>query len=560
MMHQYYSPDFEVKISGFTMEADVKHAVISLTYDNNLEQADMFQLTLDNSDLRLTDSALFDVGKEVEIHMGYVGNLKPMMLGEIVAVQPAFPEGGAPTLSITGYDKSHRMRHNQKTRVFPFANASVIAAQIAVENLLIPVVDPSPIPLKCKMQNCSDMAMLKELARRTFFETYVFWDKLYFRLPRPQLEAVYLEWGKNLSSFSPRLSTSGQVGMVKVLDYDQELAQTIVGLIPIIATDFKLDNIIERLGSIFIDQLTSFGVKCLSDETINSFPDAIGFAKAILQEILDGLFEGSGSCIGIPELRAGEMVDISGVGKRFSGKYRLRKVSHTISGSGYRTRFEVTQRSSATMLQLFRKVFEDEPSPNKRKKMTSPVIGIVINNADPKNLGRVQVSYPWIDGVVICPWAKVLQPDNGTYFMPDIGDDVYVSFEKGDFDRPIVTGFCWNALKTPPEGATANLKKVMKSKLGHKIILDDTPGTGGITIEGALGAKVILDDQGNIVLEAIEGKQLQMKTSGHEIILDGTPGTGGITLESAGGAKIQIDAKGNVTIKSGAAGKIDLNP
>ena len=53
-MHQYYVPDFEVKIQGLTMEADVKSAVISLTYDNNLDLADTCRLTLNNADLRFT--------------------------------------------------------------------------------------------------------------------------------------------------------------------------------------------------------------------------------------------------------------------------------------------------------------------------------------------------------------------------------------------------------------------------------------------------------------------------------------------------------------------------
>src|SRR5262249_2245736 len=110
--HPFFAPDFAVKISGLTMAADVRNAVTSLTYDNTIDTADMFTLQLNNADLRLTDSALFDVGKQVEIHMGYVGELEPMILGEITAVNPSFPEGGAPTITISGYDKSHRMRHN----------------------------------------------------------------------------------------------------------------------------------------------------------------------------------------------------------------------------------------------------------------------------------------------------------------------------------------------------------------------------------------------------------------------------------------------------------------
>src|SRR5438093_13511236 len=108
-MSSYYAPAFDVKIEGLTLAADVTKAVIDLTYDNNLETADMFTLRLNNADLKLTDSVLFDVGKQVEIYMGYAGDLHAMMLGEITAINPVFPQNGAPTLTIIGYDKSQRM-------------------------------------------------------------------------------------------------------------------------------------------------------------------------------------------------------------------------------------------------------------------------------------------------------------------------------------------------------------------------------------------------------------------------------------------------------------------
>lgn len=505
------------------MEADVKEAVISLTYDNNQEQADMFQITLNNADLRFTDSALFDVGKDVEIHMGYVNNVQPMMLGEIASVSPSFPEGGAPTITITGYDKSQRMRHNHKARSFKFSNASLIASQIAAENLLIPVVDPTPLTFESKTQNSSDMAMLKELAARTFFEVYVHWDKLYFRLPRPQTEAVFLEWGKNLSSFSPRLSTSGQVGIQCVRDYDQKLATTIVGIVPVIGVDTNLDNIVEKLGSTFVDQLTDFGMNCVTDKTVDSFPDALAFAKAILQEILEGVFEGHGTCIGIPELRAGNIVNIEGIGKKFSGDYRLRKVTHSIGSGGYQTTFEVTQKSSSNMMQLFRKAFEDSPSPNRRKNMDSAVVATVINNVDTEGLGRVQLRYPWFSDTVISPWAKVVQPDIGTYFLPNIGEDVWVTFEKGDFDRPVVTGALWNVNNTPSEVPTPNnFRKVIRTRLGHQIAWDDTPESGGICLETASKAKFHLDDLGNITIQAGPSGTITLKSAGVALTVGAT--------------------------------------
>lgn len=522
-MTRYYAPDFEVKILGLTMEADVKRSVVNLSYDNNLDQADMFQMTLNNADLRFTDSALFDVGKNVEIHMGYVNNLQPMMLGEIASVSPSFPEGGAPTITITGYDKSHRMRHNHKARSFKFSNASIIASQIAAENLLIPVVDPTPLTFESKTQNSGDMALLKELAARTFFEVYVHWNKLYFRAPRPQTEAVFLEWGKNLSSFSPRLSTSGQVGLQCVRDYDQKLATTIVGLVPVVSVDTNLDNIIEKLGSTFVDQLSEFGLSCVTDETVDSFPEALAFAKSILQEILEGVFEGHGTCIGIPELRAGNIVNIAGIGKKFSGDYRLRKVTHSIGGGGYQTTFEVTQKSSSTMLQLFRKVFEDSPSPNRRKKMDSAVVATVINNVDSEGLGRVQLRYPWFSDTVISAWAKVVQPDIGTYFMPNIGEDVWVTFEKGDFDRPVVTGSLWNVNNMPSETPTPdNFRKVIRTRLGHQIVWDDTPESGGISIETTNKAKLHLDAKGNVIIQAGPSGTITLKSSGVALTVGAT--------------------------------------
>src|SRR3954462_3129267 len=99
MLTSLYAPAFDVKVEGLTLAADVTRSLIELEYDNSIATADMFTLKLNNSDLSLTDSALFDVGKNVEIHVGYHGDLHPMMLGEITAVSPVFPSDGAPTLA-----------------------------------------------------------------------------------------------------------------------------------------------------------------------------------------------------------------------------------------------------------------------------------------------------------------------------------------------------------------------------------------------------------------------------------------------------------------------------
>ena len=521
-MHDYYAPDFEVRIEGLTMEADVTAAVIDLTYESSLDTADMFTLRLNNAGLRFTDSPLFNVGKNVEIYMGYVGDLHPMMLGEIAAVSPEFPESGAPTLTVTGYDKSYRMRHNCRHRTFSNSLPSLVAVRIAAENLLIPIIDPASIPFKSKTQHSSDMEFLQELADTTFFDLYVYWDRLYFQLPRPQTEAIALEWGKNLSSFSPRLSTSEQAGVVAILDYDSDLAQPIVGLVPAIAADLDFEAIDERLGSTFKDLLTSFGTHYLADRSVDSFPDALSLAKAVVNTILEGLFEGSGTCIGIPELRAGKMVAIGGVGRRFSGKYRLRRVTHTIGEGGYRTSFEVTQRNSGTILQLMNRWMKRDD------RMPGSLVATVLSTIDPLVTNQVLITYPAFGGEII-NWAKVDPPDPGMQFVPDVGDDVVVIFEKGDLDRPQIVARSWNVKKGPPETPTpTNFKRVIQSRTGHTITLDDTPGAGGIRLSTLIGSEVYLNGSGDIEAVSPAGASIKLNVDG----------------------SIEIEAKTNLTLKA----------
>jgi phage protein D/phage baseplate assembly protein gpV len=523
-MGSYYAPAFNVKISGITLAANVTKAITELVYDNSLTTADMFTLKLNNADLSLTDSPLFDVGKNVEVYMGYANDLQPMMLGEIAAVHPSFPKDGAPMLTISGYDKSQKMRHNTpEPFTFKYMTDSLIAAAVAAENLLIPVVDPCPTPYRESVQQTdSDWAFLRELARRNFFEVFVYWDRLYFRFPRPQTELVNLEWGKNLSSFSPRLSTAGQAGIQVLRGYDYSLAQNIVAILPAISLGGDLNDIVERLGSGFVSQLVSLGRYVVRDAKIDGYVDALAVAKSILTQMLEGLYEGTGSCIGMPELRAGNYIQIQGVGKRFSGRYKLSKVTHTINDSGYWTNFELSQNINSSILESLRKKLKSSGTQDEQTRMSGVMTGKVENNIDEKGLGRVQVSFPQLSDFNISHWARIATPmagsNAGMYFLPDIGDDVLVTFEQGDIDKPVVLGGMWNGTNRPPAtNLGPNEKKIIKLKKGMQIVFDETKG---FSIENGAGSSIKMDLTGDITIQAAN----------------------------------------NVNIKSGAAGKVNLNP
>ena len=69
------------------------------------------------------------------------------------------------------------------------------------------------------------------------------------------------------------------------------------------------------------------------------------------------------------------------------------------------------------------------------------MIGLVSDNRDPENLGRVRVTFPWLYDDFVSGWARTVQPgagkDRGALIVPEVGDEVLVAFEHGSFQQPV---------------------------------------------------------------------------------------------------------------------------
>ncbi len=131
------------------------------------------------------------------------------------------------------------------------------------------------------------------------------------------------------------------------------------------------------------------------------------------------------------------------------------------------------------------------------------VIGIVTNNSDPENLGRVKVKFPWLSDEVESWWARVCQPaagpSRGTWFIPEVDDEVLVGFEHGDVRFPYVIGSLYNGQDRPGAGGKSNIAgkiagkdggndiRSIVSRSGHTIALDDKEGKEMIAIADKTG-------------------------------------------------------------------------
>lgn len=150
---------------------------------------------------------------------------------------------------------------------------------------------------------------------------------------------------------------------------------------------------------------------------------------------------------------------------------------------------------------------------------------LVADVVDPDGQGRVKVSLPWspdLDGASYQAWARLGTmmggANRGTWFVPDKDDEVVVAFEGGDPRRPYVLGGLWNGSDSPPEsmdGAGNNDKKVVRSRNGVKLTLDDTDGTEQLILETPGGQTVTLKDgPGAVTIEDSNGNSVKLEASG----------------------------------------------
>lgn len=150
---------------------------------------------------------------------------------------------------------------------------------------------------------------------------------------------------------------------------------------------------------------------------------------------------------------------------------------------------------------------------------------LVLDIKDPDGQGRVKVTLPWSpdpEGGRYEAWARLATlfggNNRGSWFVPEVDDEVLVAFEQGDARRPYVLGGLWNGRDSPPEsmdGAGNNHKKVLRSRNGVKVTLDDQDGQEKLILETPGGQKVTLKDgPGALELVDSNGNSVKLESSG----------------------------------------------
>ncbi|MGH8066283.1 MAG: phage late control D family protein [Candidatus Entotheonellia bacterium] len=380
----FYVPQFEVRIEGVGLPPEVLRDVIQITYKDSIKEIDSFGITVNNWDPTTRDfkyvgaetkdtletnplHRLFDpCHKKFEVRMGYLSPLRLMMRGSFTTLEPNFPSGGGPTLEVRGLNVLHELRSKQYSSPWKGKTDSQIAEEIAT------LMDPGPPPKKrfplsivtdekAKSQekplvyvaqnNQYDIDFLWSRAKQRGYVVCVLEADPAGRRPRRpqrlyfgpsqggQMEGLRdvtfeLKWGISLMDFKPTLTTANQIKAATVKGVNRATRQAIKAKVTL--RDRRID--INR-------DLLSLLEECHPREEIvvnePSFTPAQAQerALAILLERFKEMVTASGTCVGLPDMRAGQWVKIAGVGSRFSGTYFVTETTHTINDQGYITKF-----------------------------------------------------------------------------------------------------------------------------------------------------------------------------------------------------------------------------
>lgn len=252
------------------------------------------------------------------------------------------------------------------------------------------------------------------------------------------------------------------------------------------------------------------------------------------------------------------------------------------------------------------------------QRQTGPMIAVVTNNVDPEDRYRVKVKFPWLDDTLESFWARIGTGMGGTgemgsFFLPEVGDEVICVFQDGDPEQPIITGSLWNGVDKSPRDVDISPDDVnekvpnnqqggkndfrfIRSRMKHHLLFKDREAEGAISVRTAKKNEIYLDDKDGAEkiqvydmnrtqwLEIdVVGKKITMETDTGEILIKAKTKItmdcedlivkasktikvdSGTSSEWAAGSSLKWTAGSTANYESGGAttvkgAKIDLNP
>jgi Rhs element Vgr protein len=475
-------------------------------------------------------------GKEIEIQAGYNQDYITVFKGIVIKHGIQSKLGKASMLILDLKDISVKMTIGRKNRYFEDVTDSDVIEEILGEYDVTPDVESMSITHPEMVQYFNtDWDFI--LSRADINGKLVFVDDGSVTIKEPDLSQEpkkEIFYGTNVYGFQAEMDARDQYAGITGRSWDyanQEIIEA-EGEDPGITEQGNISGS-ELADVIGLDAWPLQHSGQILDQELEAWANA-KFLRSRLSKI-----KGDVKVLGLSDVKPGDLIELGGIGDRFNGTAFVSAISHefTSTSAWYTTiEFGYSQKWYACR---YTDIIE-EPAAGLVPGVQGLQIGIVTNiHEDPDGEDRVKVRIPIINADDEGVWARVSTLDagdnRGSFFRPEVTDEVIVGFLNDDPRDPIILGMVNSSAKPAPLTAEEdNNEKGFITRSEIKLIFNDDEKS--VIIETPNGNKATLsDDEGGIILEDENSNKIEMTSDG-------------ITIESGGDINISTST-GDVNIE-----------
>jgi Rhs element Vgr protein len=488
----------------------------------------------------ISDSGDFIPGAAVTVKAGYHSDEEVIFDGIVIRHCMKMREGKNAVLVVECKDAAIKMTIGRNNAIYENLTDSDIIGQIISRHGLSKKVDSTSYENKELVQYyCTDWDFI--VSRAEVNSMVVLTDQNTITVTKPdssQSPVLDLTYGHSILSMEIEADARTQYPSVKASSWDmkgqaiQQVSAADPGYTP--PGNFSPSSLAEVIGiPTFALQSTS----PLEQSDIQNWADACLLKSRFA--MVKGKIKFQGNSLALP----GKVVSLVGLGARFTGNAYVSSVIHTIYGGNWYTTVELGLNNN----------WFSESTDNIVSPFASGVLpginglqtGVVKQiDSDPDNEFRVLVTVPMLNNNTV--WARLANlyatNTSGSFFYPEVGDEVVLGFFNEDPRFPVVLGSLYSSAKTPPYTPDANNNtKAIVSKNQVKIVIDEEKKSLTL-VTPANNSIVLSDDAKSITLSDQNGNKIEMSSSG-------------ISIESAS----DITIKANQNINATATASISVS-
>lgn len=529
-------PTFTIKIENEELSREFQ--ILSIVVNkcvNKISTARIMILDGDASveNFEASNETFFIPGNKIEIFAGYHSDEKSIYKGIIIKQGMKIRKSGPSLFSIECKHEAVKLTVGRKSKYFYESLDSDVFEEIIGTYSITTDIDATNVTHKELVQyRSTDWDFI--INRSEVNGVFVFTNDEKIAIKKPELSSasvLTLLYGATILEFDGEIDSRNLYAKVKGKTWDPATQALIEGEAAdpgVTETGNLSSGDLADVVGLEEFELNHSGV--VAEDELQSWTDSV-FLKSKLSKV-----RGRVKFQGYPDVKPGDIIELKGVGDRFSGKVFVSGVRHEIGSGNWTT--DVQFGISPEHLALKNTVSELSAS-----EIIPAVSGLQIGVAvqlqdDPDGEDRILIKMPLVDNNEEGIWARIASPDagekRGMFFRPEIGDEVILGFINDDPRDAVVLGMLNSSSKPAPLTASdENPQKGYFSREELKLIFDDEKKS--VTIETPNKNTVILtDDEGAIKLEDENGNKITMDSNG-------------ITLESA--KDVIIKATGDVKVE-----------